>query len=88
MINKGQINRELGKFLMICSNLIKSHNKSMIEIRENVFYERELKEDSTKSKIIKFDFDFGEKLKIEVRRNFQNRKNEINENQNKIKLNY
>ena len=30
-----------------------------------VFYERELQKDSTESKIIKFDFDFAEKLKIE-----------------------
>ena len=32
-----------------------------------VYYERELQDDSTESKIIEFDFDFGEKLKIEVR---------------------
>ena len=30
-----------------------------------IFYERELQEDSTESKIIDFDFDFTEKLKIE-----------------------
>ena len=35
MVNKGRINRELGKFLMISSNLIKSDDESMIEIREN-----------------------------------------------------
>ena len=39
-----------------------------------VDYERELQENSTESKIIKFDFDFAEKLKIEVRDNFWNRK--------------
>ena len=32
-----------------------------------VFYERELQEDFTESKIIEFDFDFAEKLKTEVR---------------------
>ena len=32
-----------------------------------VFYERELEDDSTESKIIEFDFDFAEKLKIEER---------------------
>ena len=32
-----------------------------------VFYERELEDDSTESKIIKFDFDVVEKLKIEER---------------------
>ena len=32
-----------------------------------VFYERELEDDSTESKIIKFDFDVAEKLKIEER---------------------
>ena len=35
MINMGQIHRELGKFLMISSNLIKSDNESVIEIGEN-----------------------------------------------------
>ena len=30
-------------------------------------YERELQDDSTESKIIEFDFDFADKLKIEVR---------------------
>ena len=32
MVNKGRIHRELGKFLMISSNLIKSDDKSMIEM--------------------------------------------------------
>ena len=32
MVNKGQIYRELGKFLMISSNLIKSDDELMIEI--------------------------------------------------------
>ena len=71
MVNMGQIHRELGKFLMISSNLIKSDNESMIEIGDIVFYERELQNDSTESKIIEFDFDFAEKLKIEERGNFQ-----------------
>ena len=37
-----------------------------------VDYERELKGDSTESKIIEFDFDFAKKLKIEVGDNFRN----------------
>ena len=37
-------------------------------------YERELQDDSTESKIIEFDFDFVEKLKIEKRGNFLNLK--------------
>ena len=32
-----------------------------------VFYERGLKDESTESKTNEFDFDFAEKLKIEVR---------------------
>ena len=64
MVKKGRIHSELGKFLMISSNLIKSDNESMIEI--GVDYERELQENSKESKIIEFDFDFVEKLKIEV----------------------
>ena len=47
MVNKGRIHKELGKFLMISSNLIKSDDESMIEIGENVNYERELQDDST-----------------------------------------
>ena len=35
MVNMGQIHRELGKFLMISLNLIKSDDKSVIEIGEN-----------------------------------------------------
>ena len=35
MVNKGQIYRELRKFMMISSNLIKSDNELMIEIGEN-----------------------------------------------------
>ena len=34
-------------------------------------YEKELQDDSTESKIIEFDFDFAEKLKIEMRDDFQ-----------------
>ena len=43
---------------MISSNLINSNDQSVIEIGEN---------ESTQSKIIEFDFDFAEKLKIEHR---------------------
>ena len=35
MVNMGQIYRELGKFLMISLNLIKSDDESMLEIGEN-----------------------------------------------------
>ena len=35
MVNKGQIHMELGKFLMISSNLIKLDDESVIEIGEN-----------------------------------------------------
>ena len=35
MVNMGQIHRELGKFLMISSILIKSDDELMIEIGEN-----------------------------------------------------
>ena len=35
MVNMGQIYRELGKFMMISSNLIKSNNELMIKIGEN-----------------------------------------------------
>ena len=46
MVNIGQIHRELGKFLMISSNLIKSDDELMI-LGKMVFYERELQDDST-----------------------------------------
>ena len=35
MVNKSRIHRELGKILMISSNLIKLDDESVIEIREN-----------------------------------------------------
>ena len=35
MVNKGRIHRELGKFFMISSNLIKSDDESMVEIGDN-----------------------------------------------------
>ena len=52
MVNMGQIHRELGKFLMISLNLIKSDDELMIEMGKMVFHERELQDDSTESKII------------------------------------
>ena len=36
MINKGRIHSEITKFLMFASKLIKSNDKSMVEIAENV----------------------------------------------------
>ena len=35
MVNKGRIHRELGKFMMISSNFIKSDDELIIEIGEN-----------------------------------------------------
>ena len=35
MVNKGRIHRELGKFMMISSSLIKLDDESIIEIGEN-----------------------------------------------------
>ena len=35
MVNKGRIHRELRKFMMISSNLIKSNDELMIEPGEN-----------------------------------------------------
>ena len=35
MVNKGQIHWEIRKFLMFSSKLIKSDDKSMVEIGEN-----------------------------------------------------
>ena len=63
----GQIHRELGKFLMISSNLIKSDNESVTKIEENDIYERGLGSESTKSKINEFNFNLAEKFKIEER---------------------
>ena len=67
MVNMGRIHKELGKFLMISSNLIKSDHESLIKLGKMVFNERGLEDQSTKSKINEFDFDFAEKLKIEER---------------------
>ena len=35
MVNKGRIHREIRKFMMISSQLIKSDNELMVEIGEN-----------------------------------------------------
>ena len=35
MVNKGRIHREIKKFMMISSKLIKSDDESMVEIGEN-----------------------------------------------------
>ena len=35
MVNKGRIHREIRKFMMISSKLIKSDDESMVEIRDN-----------------------------------------------------
>ena len=35
MINKGRVHREIRKFMMISSKLIKSDDELMIKIREN-----------------------------------------------------
>ena len=35
MVNKGQIHKELGKFMMISSNLIKSEDELIVEVEEN-----------------------------------------------------
>ena len=35
MVNKGQIHKEIRKFMMISSKLIKLNDESMIEIGEN-----------------------------------------------------
>ena len=40
MVNKGQIHREIRKFLMFSSKLIKSDDKLLVAIGENVYYER------------------------------------------------
>ena len=42
MVNKDQIHREIRKFLMYSSKLIKSDDEMMIEIDGNVNYGREL----------------------------------------------
>ena len=40
MVNKGRIHSEIRNFLTYSSKLIKSDNELMIEIGENVNYER------------------------------------------------
>ena len=51
MVNTGRIHRELGKFLMISSNLIKSDDESMQEIGENnIFMKEDLKKNPRNQK--------------------------------------
>ena len=70
MVNKGRIHKELGKFFMISSNLIKSEDDMVIEIGQLIFYERRIEDKSTESKITEVDFDFVEKSLNEQRRLF------------------
>ena len=77
MVNKGRIHREIRKLLMYSSKLIKSDDELMIGIGEMVNYDRELQINSTESRITEFGFDFEEKLKIEVERNFQTKKSQF-----------
>ena len=58
MVNMGQVHREIRKFMMFSSKLIKSDDKFMMF-------------SSTESRIIKIDLDFVEKLKFEVQEDFQ-----------------
>ena len=67
MVNMGRIHRELGKFLMISSNFVNRMTNQWYKLGKMAFYDRRLEDVSTESKIIEFDFDFAEKLKIEVR---------------------
>ena len=46
MVNMGRIYKELGKFLMISLNSIKSDDESMIEIRQYDNEERGLEDES------------------------------------------
>ena len=66
MVNKGRIHRELGKTLMISSNLIKSDDELMVEIGGNGRLRKRTSRRFHRIKIIEFDFDFAEKWKIEV----------------------
>ena len=52
---------------MISSNLIKSDDESVIEIRQFDILRKRIEDESTKSKISELDFDFMEKSKIEQR---------------------
>ena len=69
MVNKRRIHKEIRKFMMIPSKLIKSNDESM-KLGKLIIYERELQIISTESKIIKINLNFAEKLKIKVGRNF------------------
>ena len=39
MVNKGRIHMEISKFMIFSSKLIKSYDKLMVEIWENIYYE-------------------------------------------------
>ena len=67
MVNKIRIHRELGKFFMIFSNLIKSDDKMMIEIGQFDILRKRIEDESMESKITEFDFDFAEKSYNEQR---------------------
>ena len=68
MVNKGQIHKELKKFFRISSNLIKSNDKIMIEIRQfDILRKRISKTNPQNKKITEFGFDLAEKSSNEQR---------------------
>ena len=68
--------------------MIKSVDESMIEIGKNNILSKITSRRFHGIKNIEFNFDFAEKLKIEERVFSENPKNEINKNNDEIKLNY
>ena len=78
MVNMGRIHKELGKFLMISSNLIKSYNESGIEIGKIDVLGK-----GTRRRIhgiTEFDFDFADQSKIQHRRFLEKNYNQENQN--------
>ena len=74
VVNKGQIHGEIREFWDIFWNSIKSDNKWGDKLGKLIYLERELKDESKKSKINRIGSRFAEKSMSELERNFRTRR--------------
>ena len=77
MVNKGQIHREIRKFLMYSSKLIKSDDELLIEIGENGKLWKITSNQFQGIKNHRIWTRFVEKSKIEVERKFRMKKSQF-----------
>ena len=73
MVNKGRIHKELGKFFMISSNLIKSNDESMLEIGKFDFMKENLKMNPRNQKSLNLDLISWRNHRMNIGEFFENK---------------